>query len=45
MTHTVVHMSEVEVISMVTMFIKLAICASNFNVISNGTMVQLMISD
>ena len=34
------HMFEVEVVFMVTLFIKVALCACNFNVISNGTMVQ-----
>ena len=33
-------MFEVEVVLMITMFIKLALCACNFNAIFNGTMVQ-----
>ena len=34
------HMFEAEVILMVTMFMKVVLYACNFNVISNGTMVQ-----
>ena len=34
------HMFEVEVVLIITIFIKLAQCVCNFNVISNGAMAQ-----
>ena len=34
------HMFEVEVVSMITLFIKFALFACSYNVISNKTMVQ-----
>ena len=35
------HMFEVEVVLIITIFIKLAQCVCNFNAISNGTMAQV----
>ena len=34
------HMFEVDAVLIVTMFVKLAVCACNFNDISNGRMIQ-----